>query len=122
MRVMVLSKATRDTEAGIAPDPAFRKQMLEFNDQLVRAGVLLAAESLHPTTRGKRVWCDGENRTVTDGPFADTRDLVAGFWLWQVKSLDEAVEWVMRCPVPASGRWVEIEIRPVLEGPPPPDG
>ena len=114
MRVMILRKATRESEAA-APDPAFARQMLDFNEQLVRAGVLLAGEVLHPSSKGKRLCCDGAAQTVTEEPFPEGQELVASFWLWQVKSIDEAVEWVKRCPVPSAHRRMEIEIRPVNE-------
>ena len=121
MRVMVLVKATKKSEAGILPgDPNFEKlleEMGKFNDELVEAGVLLAADGLHPSSKGKRVRFDGsgEERTVVDGPFTETKELVAGFWLWQVRSIEEAVEWVKRCPDPMPGEESEIEIRPIIE-------
>ncbi|AIO35520.1 YCII-related domain protein [Burkholderia cenocepacia] len=114
MRVMVIVKATADSEAGALPDTELLAAMGRFNEELVKAGVMLAGEGLHPSSRGKRVRFAGEGRTVIDGPFAETRELVAGFWLWQVKSMDEAVEWVRRCPNPMPGE-SEIEIRPVFE-------
>ena len=114
MRVMVIVKATEDSEAGVMPSTELLKAMGSFNDELVTAGVMLAGEGLHPSSRGKRVAFDGPERTVIDGPFAETAALAAGFWLWQVRDMDEAVEWVKRCPNPMPGR-SEIEIRPVFE-------
>jgi hypothetical protein len=114
MRVMVLVKATKDSEAGVMPSTELMAAMGDFNEQLVKAGVMLAGEGLHPSARGKRVQFSGSRRTVVDGPFAETKELVAGFWLWQVKSIDEAVEWVRRCPNPMPGD-SEIEIRPLFE-------
>ena len=114
MRVMVLVKATSDSEAGLMPSTELLGAMGKFNEALIDAGVLLAGEGLHPSAKGKRVAFDGPGRTVIDGPFAQTRELVAGFWLWQVKDMAEAVEWVKRCPNPMLGP-SEIEIRPVFE-------
>jgi hypothetical protein len=114
MRVMVLVKATKDSEAGIMPSTELLVAMGKFNEELVDAGVMLAGEGLHPSSKGKRVTFDGPSRTVIDGPFAETRELVAGFWLWNVKDMAEAVEWVKRCPNPMLGP-SEIEIRPVFE-------
>jgi len=114
MRVMVIVKATEDSEAGKLPSPQLLAEMGTFNEELVRAGVLLAAEGLRPSVKGARVKFSGEKRTVVDGPFAETKELVAGFWLWQVKSMDEAIEWVKRCPNPHEGEG-EIEIRQVSE-------
>ena len=114
MRVMVMVKATKESEAGVMPDEKLLTEMGDFNDQLVKAGVMLAGEGLHPTSRGKRVRFSGTKRTVIDGPFAETSELVAGFWLWQVKSREEAVEWVKRCPNPFPVE-SEIEIRQVFE-------
>ena len=114
MKVMVLVKASADSEAGVMPTAALLTAMMQFNEELVKAGVMLAAEGLHPSIRGKRVRFSGEQRTVLDGPFAETKELVAGFWLWQVKSIDEAVEWLKRCPNPHPGESV-VEIRPVFE-------
>ena len=112
MRVMVIVKANKDSEAGVLPDQKILTEMGKFNEQLVQAGVMLAAEGLRPTSKGKRVRFDGDKRTVTDGPFAETKELVAGFWLWQVKSMDEAVEWLKRAPF---GGGTEVEIRQVHE-------
>lgn len=114
MRVMVLVKATKDSEAGILPTTELLQAMGKYNEQLVNAGIMLAGEGLHPSAKAKRVAFDGPNRTVIDGPFAETRELVAGFWLWQVKDMAEAVEWVKRCPNPMPGR-SELEIRPVFD-------
>jgi len=114
MRVMVMVKATSDSEAGRMPGTELLAAMGNFNEELVKAGVMLAGEGLHPSVRGKRVRFSGRERTVIDGPFAATKELVAGFWLWQVGSMEEAVEWVRRCPNPMAGE-SEIEIRPVFE-------
>ena len=114
MKVLVLVKATADSEAGVMPSEAMLAAMGQFNEELVKAGVLLAAEGLHPSAKGKRVHYFGKTRVVMDGPFAETKELVAGFWLWQVKSIEEAVEWLKRCPNPGPGEWV-IEARPVFE-------
>ena len=114
MRVMVLVKATRDSEAGIMPPTELLEAMGKYNEQLVNAGIMLDGEGLKPSVEGKRVAFDGPSRTVIDGPFAETRELVAGFWMWEVKDLAEAVEWVKRCPNPMLGP-SEIEIRPVFE-------
>ena len=114
MRVMVLVKATEQSEAGQMPSTELLEAMGRYNEELVKAGVMLAGEGLHPTARGARVRFDGASRTVVDGPFAETKELVAGFWLWQVRSMDEAIEWVRRCPNPHEGP-SEIEIRPVFE-------
>ncbi|HEY0745615.1 MAG TPA: YciI family protein [Steroidobacteraceae bacterium] len=116
MKVMVLVKASVESEAGIMPSKSLLTAMGEFNAELVRAGVMLAGEGLHPSFRGKRVQFSGKDRVVLDGPFTETKELVAGFWLWQVKSLDEAVEWVRRCPNPHPGSADPvIEIRPLFE-------
>jgi hypothetical protein len=117
MRVMVLVKATEDSEKGFFPTPETLKMMEamgQFNDELSRAGILRAADGLTESSRGKRVAFDGARRTVLDGPFAATRELVAGFWLWEVKDMDEAVAWVKRCPNPMPGP-SEVEIRPLQE-------
>ena len=115
MRVMVIVKATRDSEAGVMPSEQLLAEMGKFNEELVKAGVMLAGEGLHPSSKGKRVRFSGSQRTVIDGPFAETKELIAGFWLWQVKSMDEALEWIKRCPNPHPGVEAEIEIRPVFE-------
>ncbi len=114
MRVMVLVKATEDSEAGVMPSTELLEAMGRYNEALAKAGVMLAGEGLKPSSQGKRVAFDGAGRAVTDGPFAETRELVAGFWLWEVKDMAEAVEWVKRCPNPMPGP-SEIEIRPVYE-------
>jgi hypothetical protein len=114
MRVMVIVKATRESEAGVMPGADLLAAMGRYNDELVKAGVMLAGEGLHPSARGKRVRFAGSTRTVIDGPFAETKELIAGFWLWQVKSMEEAVEWLKRCPNPMPGE-SEVEIRPVFE-------
>jgi hypothetical protein len=114
MRVIVMVKATGQSEAGKMPSTELLAAMGNFNEELVKAGVLLAGEGLHPSARGKRVRFSGSHRTVVDGPFTETKELVAGFWLWQVKSIEEAVEWVRRCPNPMEGE-SEIEIRPLFE-------
>jgi len=114
MKVMVLVKATKDSEAGILPTQTLLAEMGKFNEELVKAGVMLAGEGLRPSAQGKRVQFSGPNRTVIDGPFAETKELVAGFWLWQVRSIEEAVQWVRRCPNPMPGD-SEIEIRPLYE-------
>ena len=114
MKVMVMVKATTDSEAGAMPSTELLEAMGKFNEELVNAGVMLAGEGLHPSARGVRVAFDGPQRRVIDGPFAETRELVAGFWLWQVRSLDEAIEWAKRCPNPMPGP-PELEIRPIFE-------
>jgi hypothetical protein len=114
MRFMVMVKADKDTEAGVMPSEQLLREMGEYNEQLAKAGVLLAGEGLHPSSRGVRVSFDGDKRTVIDGPFAETKELVAGFWLIQVKSKEEAIEWVKRCPNPTGAKG-EIEIRQVFE-------
>jgi hypothetical protein len=112
MRVMVIVKASKESEAGEMPNEKLLTDMGNFNEELVKAGVMLAGEGLHPSSKGKRVRFSGANRTVIDGPFAETKELIAGFWLWQVKSMDEAVDWLKRAPFEAGA---EIEIRPVFE-------
>ena len=114
MRVMVIIKADKDTEAGVLPDEKLLTEMGKFNEELVKAGVMLAGEGLHPSSKGKRVRFSGTKRTVIDGPFAETKELIAGFWLWKVKSMEEAIEWVKRCPNP-TGVQAEIELRQVFE-------
>ena len=114
MKVMVMVKATTDSEAGAMPSTELLEAMGKFNEELVNAGVMLAGEGLHPSARGVRVAFDGPQRRVIDGPFAETRELVAGFWLWQVRSMDEAIEWAKRCPNPMPGP-SELEIRPLYE-------
>ena len=112
MRVMVIVKASKESEAGEMPSEKILTEMGTFNEELVKAGVMLEGEGLHPTSKGKRVKFSGEQRTVIDGPFAESKELIAGFWLWQVKSMDEAVEWLKRAPF---GGGTEVEIRPVFE-------
>ena len=114
MKVMVLVKTTADSEAGVMPSPELLEAMGKFNEELVDAGVMLAGEGLKPTSQAVRIGFDGPSRRVIDGPFAETRELVAGFWLWQVRSLDEAIEWAKRCPNPMPGP-SELEIRPIFE-------
>ena len=113
MKVMVLVKATQDSEAGAMPSEQLLTEMGNYNEALVKAGILLAADGLHPSSKGARVKFSGTNRTVTDGPFTETKELVAGFWIWQVKSMEEAIAWVKRCPNPMPGE-SEIEIRPIF--------
>jgi hypothetical protein len=112
MRVMVIVKASKESEAGILPDTELFARMGKYNEQLVKAGIMLAADGLQPTSKGKRVKFSGENRTVIDGPFAESKELIAGYWLWQVRSLEEAVEWLKRAPFDGG---TEVEIRPVYE-------
>ena len=114
MRFMILIKADQNTEAGALPDEKMLTEMGKFNEELVKAGVMLAGEGLHPSSKGARVLFSGGKRTVVDGPFAETKELLAGFWLWQVKSKEEAIEWVKRCPCPLEGD-AEIEIRQVFD-------
>lgn len=114
MRVMVIVKANKNSEAGVLPKRQLLEEMGKFNEELVKAGVMLAGEGLQPTSKGKRVRFSGANRTVIDGPFTETKELIAGFWLWQVRSMEEAVEWVKRCPNPHEGD-SEIEIRQIFE-------
>ena len=115
MRVMVMIKATKSSEAGAMPSEQLLREMGQFNEELVKAGVMQAGEGLHPSSKGKRVRFAGGTRTVTDGPFPDTKAVVAGFWIWQVKSMAEALEWIKRCPDPMPGEEAEIEIRPIFE-------
>jgi hypothetical protein len=114
MRFMVIVKANKDSEAGVLPKQKLLAEMGKFNEELVKAGVLLAAEGLHASAKGKRVRFSGAKRTVIDGPFTETKELIAGFWLWQVRSMEEAIEWVKRCPNPFEGE-SEVEIRQVFE-------
>ena len=114
MRFVVMVKATKDSEAGKMPSTRLLEEMGAFNEELVKAGIMLAGEGLHPSSKGVRVRFNGDTRTVIDGPFAETKELVAGFWIWQVKSREEAIEWVKRCPNPHEGE-SEIEIRQVFE-------
>jgi hypothetical protein len=114
MRFMVIVKASKESEAGIMPSRKLLAEMGKFNEELVKAGVMLAGDGLQPSSKGKRVRFSGEKRTVIDGPFAETKELIAGYWLWQVRSMEEAIEWVKRCPNPQEGE-SEIEIRQVFE-------
>lgn len=115
MRFMVIIKADKNSEAGVMPDQKLLTEMGSYNEELVKAGVMLAGEGLHPSSKGARVKFSGAKRTVIDGPFPETKELIAGFWLWQVKSKEEAIEWVKRCPNPMPGTECEIEIRQVFE-------
>lgn len=114
MRVMVIVKATKDSEAGALPSKELITAMVKYNEQLAKAGIMLAGDGLQPSSKGKRVRFAGEKRTVTDGPFTETKELVSGFWIWQVRSLEEAVEWLKRCPNPHCED-SEVEIRPLFE-------
>jgi len=115
MRFMILIKADSNSERGVMPDERLLTDMGKFNEELVKAGVMLAGEGLHPSSKGARVKFSGSTRTVIDGPFPETRELIAGFWLWQVKSRDEAIEWVKRIPNPMPGSETEVELRQVFE-------
>ena len=115
MRVMVIVKASKASEASQLPDEKMLTEMGQYNEELVKAGIMLAGEGLQASSKGKRVKFSGTTRTVIDGPFAETKELIAGFWLWQVKSMDEAVEWLKRCPNPHAGEDTSVEIRPVFE-------
>lgn len=112
MRVLVVVKASKESEAGILPDKEIFQKMGAYNEQLVKAGVMLAADGLHPSSKGKRVRFSGQTRTIIDGPFAETKELIAGFWIWKVNSMDEALDWLKRAPFDGG---VEIEIRPIFE-------
>jgi hypothetical protein len=114
MRVMVIVKASKDSEAGVMPTTELLDSMGKYNEELVNAGIMMAGEGLHPSVKGKRIAFDGPSRTVIDGPFAETRELIAGFWLWEVKDMAQAVEWAKRCPNPMPGPG-ELEIRQVFE-------
>ena len=114
MKVIVFIKANKDSEAGKMPSEKLISEMTSFNEQLVKSGIMLAGEGLHPSSKGKRVRFSGAKRTVIDGPFAETKELIAGYWLWQVKSMDEAVEWLKRCPNPHNEE-SEVEIRQIFE-------
>jgi hypothetical protein len=115
MRVMVIVKATQRSEAGSMPDEALLTAMGAYNEALVKAGVMLAGDGLKPSSEGKRVQFEGSERTVLDGPFAETKELIAGYWIWQVGSMEEAVEWARRCPDPMPGETSELELRPLFE-------
>jgi hypothetical protein len=114
MRVMVIVKASKESEAGQMPSEKLLTEMGKYNDELVKAGVMLAGDGLHPSSRGKRVRFSGTSRTVIDGPFSETKELIAGYWMWQVRSMEEAVQWLKRCPNPHN-EVSEVEIRPVFE-------
>jgi hypothetical protein len=114
MKVIVMVKATKESEAGVMPSEQLLTEMGNYNEELIKAGIMLAGEGLHPSIKGARIKFSGTNRTVTDGPFTETNELVAGFWIWQVKSMEEAIAWVKRCPNPMSED-SEIEIRPIFE-------
>jgi hypothetical protein len=114
MRVMVIVKATKDSEAGVLPSKELLEAMGKYNEELVKAGIMLAGEGLKPSSQGKRVRFSGTKRTVLDGPFAETKEMIAGYWIWQVRSMEEAVEWLKRCPNPMPGE-SDVEIRPVYE-------
>ena len=115
MRVMVIVKATKNSEAGVMPGEKLLADMTRFNEELVKAGIMQSGDGLRPSSAGKRVHFAGGRKTVIDGPFAETKELIAGFWIWQVKSIEEAVEWVRRCPDPMPGEESDIEIRPFFE-------
>jgi hypothetical protein len=115
MRFMIIIKASKDSEAGIMPSTELLTAMGNYNEELAKAGILLAGEGLQPSSKGARVRFEGDKRTVIDGPFAETKELIAGYWLWQVKSKEEAIEWVKRCPNPMPGTEAEIEVRQVFE-------
>lgn len=115
MRVMVIVKATRNSEDGVMPNEQLLTEMGKYNEELVKAGVMLGGEGLHPSAKGKRIAFSGSKRTVVDGPFAETKELIAGYWLWQVRSMEEALEWARRCPDPMPGEEAVLEIRPVFE-------
>ena len=115
MRFIVMVKATKESESGVMPSERLLADMGKFNEELVKAGIMLAGEGLHPSSKGARIKFNGSKRTVVDGPFAETKELVAGFWIWKCASLQEAIEWVKRCPNPMPGEQSEIEIRPFYE-------
>jgi hypothetical protein len=115
MKVMVIVKATRNSEAGVMPSEQLLTEMGKFNEELVKAGIMLAGEGLHPSSKGKRIRFSGNARTVVDGPFAETKELIAGYWIWRVGSMEEAVDWARRCPHPMPGEDGELEIRPIFE-------
>ncbi len=115
MKVMVIVKATKDSEAGVMPTEQMLAEMGNYNEELVKAGIMKAGEGLHPSSKGKRITFSGNKRTVVDGPFAETKELIAGFWIWQVKSMEEAVEWAKRCPSPMPNDEGVLEIRQIFE-------
>lgn len=115
MKVMVIVKATKNSEAGLMPTEKLLVEMGKYNEELVKAGIMLAGDGLHPSVKGKRIKVSGTKRDVVDGPFVETKELVAGYWIWQVRSMEEAVEWARRCPDPMPGEDAELELRPVFE-------
>jgi hypothetical protein len=115
MKVMVIVKATKNSEAGVMPSEKLLTEMGDYNEELVKAGIMLAGEGLQPSSEGKRIKFSGRQRRVLDGPFTETKELIAGYWVWQVRSMDEAVEWARRCPEPMPGEEAELEIRPLFE-------
>jgi hypothetical protein len=115
MRVMVIVKASKNSEAGVMPSEKLLADMGKYNEELVKAGIMLAGDGLHPSVKGKRIKFSGGKRTVIDGPFSETKELIAGFWIWQVRSIEEAVEWARRCPEPMPGEEAELELRPIFE-------
>jgi len=115
MKVMVIVKATKNSEAGVMPSAQLLTEMGKYNEELVKAGIMLDGEGLHPSSKGKRIKLSGGKRSVVDGPFSATKELIAGYWVWQVRSMDEAVEWLRRCPDPMPGEDSELEIRPIFE-------
>ena len=115
MRVMVIVKASKNSEAGVMPSEKLLADMGKYNEELVKAGIMLAGDGLHPSVKGKRIQFSGSQRTVVDGPFAETKELIAGYWIWQVRSMEEAVEWARRCPDPMPGEEAELELRPLFE-------
>ena len=115
MKVMVIVKATKNSEAGVMPSEKLLTEMGNYNEELVKAGIMLVGEGLQPSSKGKRIKFSGRQRSVLDGPFTETKELIAGYWVWQVRSMDEAVEWARRCPDPMPGEEAELEIRPLFE-------
>jgi hypothetical protein len=115
MKVMVIVKASKDSEAGVMPSEKLLAEMGKYNEELVKAGIMLGGEGLHPSAKAKRVKFSGGKRSVIDGPFAETKELVAGYWIWKVRSMDEALDWARRCPDPMPGQDAELEIRPIFE-------
>ncbi len=115
MRLMVIVKATKNSEAGVLPSEKLLNEMGKYNEELVKAGIMVSGDGLHPSTKGKRVVFSGGSRTVVDGPFAEAKELVAGFWIWQVKSMEEALAWARRCPDPMPGEEAVLELRPLYE-------
>ena len=115
MKVMVIVKATKNSEAGVMPSEKLLTEMGNYNEELVKAGIMLAGEGLQPSSKGKRIKFSGRQRNVLDGPFIETKELIAGYWVWQVRSMDEAIEWARRCPDPMPGEEAELEIRPLFE-------